>query len=267
MAAETLSRACELVLATEGGFVDNPKDPGGATCKGVTLTTFSAWRKKACSVNELQLLTDNEAADIFTAQYALPVRYNDLPAGVDYAVFDASVNSGPGRAAKLLQSALGFAKADIDGIIGAKTMAAIKVADPVDLIGRYNIERLNFMQTLRIWSTFGKGWTSRVEAVGIQAQAFALGGVPSSATSIASAPGKATGATKVLSSANGKAAVIAISGACITAGGLATQLTTALQPFNGIKPIGYALVGLSIITSAVPLWASIRRAASGEAAA
>jgi len=264
MAAETLSRACELVLASEGGFVNNPKDPGGATCKGVTLTTLTAWRKVPCSVGELKLIGDAEAGAIFAAQYAIPIRYDDLPAGVDYAVFDASVNSGPGRAAKLLQQALGFAKADIDGVIGAKTMAAVKAADPIDLIGAYNEARLAFMQTLRIWSTFGKGWTARVESVGIQAQALALGRTP--AVSVL-APGKATGATKVLSSTNGKAAVIAVSGACITAGGLATQLASALQPFSALKPIGYVLLVCSIVTSAVPLWASIRRAAGGEAAA
>ena len=210
MAAETLSRACELVLASEGGFVNNPRDPGGATCKGITLSTLTAWRKRPCTVGELKLIGDAEAGAIFAAQYAIPIRYDDLPAGVDYAVFDASVNSGPGRAAKLLQQALRFSKADIDGVIGAKTMAAVQAADPIDLIGAINEARLAFMQTLRVWSTFGKGWTARVENVGIQAQALALGRVPAAA---GPAPGKATGATKVLSSVNGKAAVIAVSGA------------------------------------------------------
>ena len=87
---------------------------------------------------------------------------DDLPEGVDYVVFDCAVNSGPGRAVKFLQEVV---KVAADGAIGPKTLAAVKTMHPADIVSAYNIRRLDFLQTLPTWDTFGKGWGRRIVEV------------------------------------------------------------------------------------------------------
>src|SRR5690606_10887140 len=87
---------------------------------------------------------------------------DDLPSGVDYAVFDFSVNSGVSRAAKYLQALVGVAQ---DGVIGPKTLAAVAAYDPTKLVDRLCDRRMTFLRNLKTWNTFGRGWTSRVEGV------------------------------------------------------------------------------------------------------
>jgi lysozyme family protein len=81
---------------------------------------------------------------------------------VDYAVFDAAVNSGPGRAAKWLQSCVGV---EPDGGIGHKTLAAVSAINAAELVEDYAKRRLSFLMDLPHWGTFGKGWGRRVAAV------------------------------------------------------------------------------------------------------
>ena len=95
------------------------------------------------------------------------MRGDDLPAGIDLVVFDAAVNSGPGRAAKWLQACVGV---EVDGDIGPKTLAAVNAFDPTQLIDDYKRRRLSFLLDLPTWGTFGKGWTKRVAAVTSEAQ-------------------------------------------------------------------------------------------------
>jgi lysozyme family protein len=82
---------------------------------------------------------------------------------VDYVVFDMAVNSGPGRAVRLLQSAVGAVP---DGAIGPKTLAAVQAQDPATLIETYQRTRQHFLEALPTFATFGKGWTRRVVDVG-----------------------------------------------------------------------------------------------------
>jgi lysozyme family protein len=81
---------------------------------------------------------------------------------VDYAVFDAAINSGPGRAAKWLQQAVGAVP---DGAIGAGTLAKVAAMDAKEIVEKYQETRLAFMQSLPTWDTFGKGWGRRVAEV------------------------------------------------------------------------------------------------------
>ena len=81
---------------------------------------------------------------------------------MDYIVFDAAINSGPGRAAKWLQATVGV---DPDGGIGPKTLAAVAAFDSKQLIDDYATRRLSFLMDLPTWPTFGKGWGRRVEDV------------------------------------------------------------------------------------------------------
>jgi lysozyme family protein len=85
---------------------------------------------------------------------------------LDLAVFDLAVNSGPGRAAKMLQKVLGVTQ---DGAIGPQTLAKAVNVDSSKLIADYNAERLAFLQALPTWGTFGKGWGRRVAEVTEQA--------------------------------------------------------------------------------------------------
>jgi lysozyme family protein len=99
---------------------------------------------------------------MYKAKYWDKIKGDELPAGVDYAVFDAAVNSGPGRAAKWLQACVGV---EPDGGIGPKTLAAVAGFGPTDLVEDYNKRRLSFLMDLQHWDTFGKGWSRRVTEV------------------------------------------------------------------------------------------------------
>lgn len=164
------SRALELVLKHEGGFVNNPKDPGGATNKGVTIGTFRLYVNPKGTVEDLKRITDAQVATVYERQYWNVVRGGDLPDGVDYAVFDFGVNSGPARGKKYLQACVGVEQ---DSVIGPATLAAVKAADPVKLIDDLCDRRLAFLKGLNTWETFGKGWANRVEDVRSEAKRMA----------------------------------------------------------------------------------------------
>ena len=161
------ARALELVLAHEGGYVDHPADPGGATNLGITIGTA---RRLNIDVDgdgdtdkvDIRKLTKADAAKVYRAEYWDKVRGDDLPSGLDYAVFDFAVNSGVSRAAKYLQAIL---RVPQDGKIGPVTIAAAKAADATILIERLCANRLEFLKGLSTFKTFGRGWTSRVEGV------------------------------------------------------------------------------------------------------
>ena len=156
--------ALELVLAEEGGRVDNPHDPGGRTNKGVTQAVYTSWRiTNGLPGRSVYLMVPNEMTAIYRHQYADHVRFDELPPGLGYAVFDDAVNSGPIEAAKELQRVVGCTP---DGAIGLLTLAAVRRRnDHLAVINRLCDGRLGFMRRLRAWFTFGKGWTNRVEFV------------------------------------------------------------------------------------------------------
>ena len=156
------TEALEHVLKHEGGFVNHPKDPAGITNLGVTIAVWEEWVGRESSEKEMRSLTPEIVAPLYKQKYWDRVKADDLPSGVNYAVFDASVNSGTGRAAKWLQEAVG---AVADGAIGEKTLAKVKAHDADALVNAYCDNRLNFLKSLKTFDTFGKGWTRRVEEV------------------------------------------------------------------------------------------------------
>jgi lysozyme family protein len=161
---ETRFDACLAeVLKHEGGYVDHPDDPGGATNMGITLRTLADWRGVATLAKaEVRNLTRAEAERIYRTRYWNTVLADDLPVGIDQAVFDFAVNSGPDRAIRTLQGALGVAA---DGIIGPHTRAALRLRPSRALVDNICDRRLAFLRTLSTFAVFGRGWTSRVEAV------------------------------------------------------------------------------------------------------
>jgi len=164
-------RALKLVLIHEGGWADHPKDPGGATMKGVTLATFRQFVKPNATKADLRNITDQQLATVYQKHYWDAVKADQLPDGLDYAVFDYAVNSGPTRAAKHLQAVLGVHQ---DGIIGPATLAAANRQPAVDVIKALCARRMTFLRSLKTWPTFGKGWERRVTGVRTEALAMSI---------------------------------------------------------------------------------------------
>jgi lysozyme family protein len=147
-----------MVLKHEGGFVDHPKDPGGATNMGVTLGTYEQWVGRSVTIEEMKALTVDDVAPIYRKNYWDRVRGDDLPSGVDWSVFDWAVNSGRSRSAKALQKIVMVTR---DGAIGPKTLAAVGDHKPEDLINTMHTARQRFYERLSTFDTFGRGWSRR----------------------------------------------------------------------------------------------------------
>lgn len=158
VAAENFNTCLDLVLVHEGGWADHPKDPGGATMRGVTLATYRRYKPGATKA-QLKAITTDELRRIYRDGYWLPVKGDALPWGVDYATFDFSVNSGPSRSAKHLQKVVGVKQ---DGVVGPNTLKAVAIADGKTVIQKLCASRMSFLKGLSTFSTFGKGWTRRV---------------------------------------------------------------------------------------------------------
>lgn len=147
--------AFDRLLGHEGGFVDHPSDPGGATRWGITerVARLHGYR------GDMRELPVEIAKKIARVEYWDMVRADDFPAGIRYALFDAAYNSSARQAVLWLQRALGVAD---DGIIGPKTLIAASQMSPCALRPRMLALRLRFLTDLKTWPTFGKGWARRV---------------------------------------------------------------------------------------------------------
>ena len=154
--------ALKAILHHEGGYIFHKDDPGGMTNLGVTKNVWEEWVGHDVDEKTMRSLTPQTVGPMYKAKYWDKVKGDDLPTGVDYAVFDAAVNSGPGRAAKWLQGCVGVEQ---DGGIGPKTLAAVATFDPAVLVEDYAKRRLSFLMDLPHWGTFGKGWSRRVAEV------------------------------------------------------------------------------------------------------
>ncbi|CUW87440.1 glycoside hydrolase family 108 protein [Agrobacterium genomosp. 2] len=168
----TYARAMKGIHISEGGYVNHPKDPGGATNFGITQRVYDSYRKdRGLTARSVKQITSDEVAAIYKTQYADKIRYDELPAGIDYATLDGAVNSGVSRGAKWLQSALGVSS---DGKIGSQTIAAATKADAIHTVKSMCAKRMSFLRGLSIFSTFGKGWTSRVARVEAESVSMAM---------------------------------------------------------------------------------------------
>ena len=153
-----------MLMEHEGGFVNNPHDNGGATKFGVTIGVLQDWRRRTNpkAIVTVQMVRDlklEEARDIAKHLYWDRVNGDQLPIGLDYAVFDWAYNAGPDRPARTLQRIL---KLETDGRIGPKTLQAIQAVDITKLISRLTAMRLEHLMGLKDWAHFGRGWKRRV---------------------------------------------------------------------------------------------------------
>ena len=269
----TYEVAINAVLKHEGGYQAIPADNGNwsggkrnvgqliGTKYGIAATTLIARRKerghKSTTKADMQRLTLITAKAIYRAQYAMPIKYDDLPHGLDYVVFDCAVNAGVRRASQFLQRVVG---AKADGIIGLNTMAAVadyvaanSVAKAID---QFQALRLRHMQSLRTWSKFGRGWQRRVDEVTKLAKQLDAGQNDFDwLESIGRVDGKADGASKKPVKDIAKDAS-AIGGA----GAVVTEAAKQLEPLAGTSQVlQYAFIALLIVGVGLTAYALIKR--------
>lgn len=161
-------RALSHVLEFEGGWSDDPFDPGGPTHRGITLADFARERRTSVTASNfaelkvaLRRISDDEVRRIYLERYWRPSRAEELPAQLAFFHFDAAVNQGVAGAARMLQDALDVT---IDGEIGPVTMAAAHSTDVGQSIRTYaEIRRRRYRALAHFWR-FGRGWLRRVDA-------------------------------------------------------------------------------------------------------
>lgn len=162
--ATGFDRALAVVLKHEGGYVNHPRDPGGATNLGVTIKTWRDWKGGTVTIDDMRALTIEDVKPLYRERYWNAVRADDLPAGLALCCFDFGVNAGPGRAVKLLQRICGTTS---DGVFGPATQMALQAALTAhgerNLIERYSEARRDYYRALGTFQTFGRGWLRRVD--------------------------------------------------------------------------------------------------------
>lgn len=148
---DRFDRFIDRLLSHEGGYVKDPRDPGGETQWGIS--------KRSYPKLDIRRLTRAQAIAIYRRDFWERSRADDMAPALGFQLLDAAVNSGITQATRWLQRAVGVAD---DGIIGPVTLGALRIADPAHVVARFNAERLEFMTRLSGWSAFGKGWARRI---------------------------------------------------------------------------------------------------------
>jgi lysozyme family protein len=146
------------LMKHEGGYVNNPRDPGGETMYGVTKRVAVAHGYTG-PMRQLPLAT---AKAITEKSYFKAIRGDELDRLVAWQLTDAAYNHGNRQAVKFLQRAVGFTGNAVDGLIGPRTIAAVAAKDKNDVVFLFCAERLEFYTNLGTWATFGRGWARRV---------------------------------------------------------------------------------------------------------
>lgn len=271
---DEFERCLDKVLVHEGGYVNLKADPGGETNRGITKRVYDAYRqRKGLPLQSVRAITSKEVADIYKASYWDLAKCGQLPAGVSYVVFDGAVNSGVAQSVKWLQRALGVVA---DGVIGNATLAAVQNYGDMDrLVDAICDRRLAFLQALKTWKTFGKGWASRVASVRATGKAWANGTVEVQPLGLVSG-GNAKALLADAKPAPTLAVADATTGGGIGSGGLAAtlqQVQDQLSPYSyGSSLIGKVVVCLIIVGAALTVgglayrwWAARRKAERADA--
>ncbi|MDX0534362.1 hypothetical protein GOC55_12965 [Sinorhizobium medicae] len=242
MAASTYKTAMAHLRRDEGGYVNHPKDPGGATNFGVTQAVYDTYRKRlGLKTRSVREIAEVEVSSIYQTQYADKVRYDALPAGVDYATLDAAVNSGVSRGAKWLQLAVG---ASADGQVGPQTVAKAAATDPLKTIKAICSRRLSFVQGLKTWSTFGRGWSHRIAGVEANATKMSLAARGGSDRGVAAhLTAEATVAANISKSQNSAGGASGVASGATSSIATITDLDTAT-----IVILSVVAVGLVVLT-------------------
>lgn len=245
---DEFSRSLSHVLVHEGGFANHPKDPGGATMRGVTQRVYDTFRQSMkLPPQSVRSITNLELQAIYRREYWNKTQGDRMAAGVSYVVFDGAVNSGVVQSVKWLQRALqamGLYAGKIDGLVGQGTLQALGgVNDNDALIARIIERRESFLRSLKTWSTFGKGWLSRIRGVLKTGQAWASGSVGPDPVYVLGGDAKAfiSDAKAAPSRAPGDAAT--------GAGGVSLVISQAqeqLMPCGTIELVSKIMAGLAV---------------------
>jgi uncharacterized protein (TIGR02594 family) len=186
-ASSLFEAAIAHVLEMEGGYTDDPYDPGGPTNKGILLRELAEWQGVSLDAfntarlkGELRMISDETVRAIYQARYWRPAGCEALPPALAFIHFDAAVNQGVGTAIRMLQHAVG---ADADGEIGPLTRAAIMQTPVTKAIANYaDIRRRRYRALKHFWR-FGRGWLKRVDTTLTRAMALAGEAAPTPRTS------------------------------------------------------------------------------------
>jgi lysozyme family protein len=171
MAASSYDEALARLLVHEGGYSNHPSDPGGPTNWGIPIFDYRKYVKPAATAADVRSMPVEVAKKIYRDKYWNAMRCDELPAGVDYCIFDYGVNSGTGRAPKILRRLVGLPQTP--AAVTDAVIAAAGARDPKILIDAICDERLAFLRGLRTWDVFGNGWGRRVREVRAAALAMA----------------------------------------------------------------------------------------------
>ncbi len=241
MAASSYDEALARLLAHEGGYSNHPSDPGGPTNFGITIYDYRKYLKPNATAADVRTMKVEDAKAIYRSKYWDAMRCGELAPGVDYCIFDYGVNSGTGRAPKVLQRLI---RAPVTGRIDDATVRLARAHDSKRLIADICDERLAFLQSLSTWRVFGNGWGRRVREV--RAAALAM----------AARAGAETGQTTLPSPSTGKGAVPAsktvpagAAGAVVAAGGAA-----ALQSNEPVVIVLLIAATIGIAVGAFAFW-------------
>ncbi len=174
--------AVEIVLKEEGGYVDHPDDPGGATNWGISLRFLKNLfgrgdldRDGDIDASDIRAMTREDAMEFYHEEFWFPAKLDRLPLFLAISIFDAAVNQGRGRAIKWLQEILGV---KADGVIGPVTLQRLQKSDPTKLFFSFVLKRFVAYQQTKNFNIFGDGWTNRIINVHAAAIKFLFSPTP-----------------------------------------------------------------------------------------
>lgn len=163
--ADAFADCLTFTLAEEGGWANDPEDPGGATMQGVTFAAFTDWRQAqdlpAPTLDDLRYISEDELQAFYATRFWNVIRGHDLPAGIDLITFDFGVNAGWHRSVKMLQQALGMSAQDQDGWVGPQTLGACSRATLRTVLANKAVLHLQHYMARPTFDRFGNGWMHR----------------------------------------------------------------------------------------------------------
>lgn len=242
-----------IVLRWEGGWSDHPRDPGGATMRGITIARYAAYKGRVVTKDELRHIPLSEMEDIYRRGYWNKVAGDDLPAGLDLSLFDFAVNSGPSRAVKTLQRIVGVTP---DGIMGAFTLQAVRRYDPASLVRRMHEARFGFLRNLSTWPTFGKGWTRRLNDIQDRALSMAKGNAVMPPVHVEPTPRANPADQRTITKPNAKEKAATAAG---SVGAAVTEAAQTLAPHaEALSVLKWVCIGLAIVSACILVYRAFK---------
>lgn len=259
MARDNYERCLAFVLKYEGGKCDDPQDPGGRTAYGITQRVFTAFlRRRGISSRDVYTITQDEKEAIYREQYWSLIKGDELPYGIDLAIFDCAVNSGPTRAVRMAQELLGIRS---DGDMANVTIAHLRDVEAPKFIRQYCDARLGFLRKLATFGRFGRGWTARVQGIERNALAmvvddhgekYAALSEPLEEQAAANADPRALSVASTGTGRGGLTAAVGIAG---------TTLSDVADKVDGVKQysqtLTYLFIALTVLGVALTLYATL----------